>query len=162
MVIRVIAVGKLKEKFWQEGVAEYAKRLRPYARLEWVEVPELRLPEGNSAAAEQQVMEKEGAAILERLDRLGARGPVVVLDRQGRMMDSEELAEWLNSQLLAGQKEITWVIGGTLGLSPAVRERADLIFSFSRLTFPHQMVRLLLAEQLYRCFKIIRREPYHY
>lgn len=162
MVIRVIAVGKLKEKFWQQGVAEYTKRLRPYARLEWVEVTEQRLPEGGSSAAEQQVMEKEGAAILERLERLGTNGPVVVLDRQGKMMDSGELAAWLNVQLLSGQKEITWIIGGTLGLPPAVRERADLVFSFSRLTFPHQMVRLLLLEQLYRSFKIIRREPYHH
>jgi 23S rRNA (pseudouridine1915-N3)-methyltransferase len=158
MIIRVIAVGKLKERYWQEGVAEYARRLRPYARLEIEEVPEARLNDDASSAKTKKAMAVEGEAILGCLRQSGL---VVALERQGRAMDSLELAGWLERQVLDGKKEIAWVIGGSQGLAPSVMKRAGLVLSLSTLTFPHQMVRLILLEQIYRCFRIIYGEPYH-
>jgi 23S rRNA (pseudouridine1915-N3)-methyltransferase len=102
-------------------------------------------------------MALEGEAILERI----RGGSVVVLDRQGMALDSLELAQWLEERVLEGRGEITWVLGGPLGLDASVKAKADLLLSLSRLTFPHQMARLLLMEQIYRCFRIMRHEPYH-
>jgi 23S rRNA (pseudouridine1915-N3)-methyltransferase len=159
MIIRIIAVGKLRERYWQEAVVDYSRRLVPYVRLDVLEVAESRIPERASAAEESKAVMKEGQAILDRLKR--HHGAVVALDRQGRACDSLGLASWLDGQILEGQKEIAWIIGGPLGLSPAVLERADLILSFSSLTFPHQMARLILLEQIYRSFRIIHGQPYH-
>ncbi len=161
MLLRIIAVGKLKEKYLQEGVAEYTKRLQPYTRVQFLEVTDQKIPEGASAAEEQLILKKEGAGILKQLPAQTS-GSLVVLDRQGQSLSSEELAGWVQKTLLAGQSEITWVIGGTLGLDPRVAEKAALRLSFSRLTFPHQLMRLILLEQIYRCFKILRNEPYHH
>ncbi len=159
MIIRIIAVGRLREGYWLDAVADYERRLRPYARLEVVEVPEARLPENPSPAQERRSLEQEAEAILERLK--GHTGLVIVLDRQGKALDSLELAAWLEGQLLDGRKEAQWLIGGPHGLAPAVLKRADLVLSFSRMTFPHQMMRLILLEQIYRGFRIMRHEPYH-
>ena len=159
MILRIIAVGKLKEIYWQKGVEEYANRLRPYIRLEIVEIPEARTPDGASRAEKEEVMEREAKAILERLNRTETL--TVALDRKGKFLDSEELAKFLELQILEGHSEITWIIGGPLGLAPSVIERADLVLSFSKLTFPHQMMRLILLEQIYRSFRIMRHEPYH-
>jgi 23S rRNA (pseudouridine1915-N3)-methyltransferase len=159
MILRIISVGKLREKHWQDGVADYARRLRPYARLEIVEIPEAKIPERASSAEEDAARAKEAADILERLHR--ARDFVIVLDRQGKEMDSLELSKLLEKQILDGRREINWIIGGPLGLSTSVVECADLVLSFSRMTFPHQMMRLILLEQIYRSFRIIGGQPYH-
>jgi 23S rRNA (pseudouridine1915-N3)-methyltransferase len=159
MMIRLIAVGKLREKYWQEGAEGYSMRLRAYTPLEVMEVRESRFTEGASPAGEQRAVAREGEALLSRLK--GREGRVVALDRMGKALDSLELADWLREQILDGQKETAFVIGGPLGLAPDVLERADLVLSLSRMTFPHQMARLILLEQIYRAFRIMRGEPYH-
>lgn len=159
MIIKIIAVGKLRETHWQEGVADYARRLQPYARVEVIEVPDIRIPENASTADEAKVVAKEGDAILAKLKKHS--GAVVALDIHGKALDSMEIAGWLEEQMIEGKKEIAWIIGGPLGLAQQALARSDLVMSFSRLTFPHQMVRLMLLEQLYRSFRIIHHEPYH-
>ena len=159
MIIKIIAVGKLREKHWQDGVADYARRLRPLAKLEMIEISEARIPESASPAEEAMALFREGEGICEKLSR--HNGPVIALDRQGKALDSPELAAWLQGQILEGKGEMAWLIGGPLGLAPAVLDRADLVLSFSRMTFPHQMMRLILLEQIYRSFRIMRHEPYH-
>lgn len=159
MKIRIVAVGKLKEKYLREGVAEYAKRLAPFASVELLETREEYMAENPSEAQRQQTLAKEG----ERLLRLvPERSFLIVLDVKGKLLSSEVLAKELASLALQGQSDLTFLIGGAFGLSPAVRDRADLRISFSPMTFTHQMVRLLLYEQIYRAFKINRGEKYHW
>ena len=159
MIIRIIAVGRLRERHWQDAAADYARRIRPYARLEVEEVAESRLKDGASAAEESKAMQEEGRAILERLK--GHDGFVVALDRQGRSPDSLQMAAWLERMILEGQKEVALVIGGPMGLAPEVLARAECRLSFSKMTFPHQMMRVILLEQIYRGMRIMRKEPYH-
>jgi 23S rRNA (pseudouridine1915-N3)-methyltransferase len=159
MILKIIAVGRLRERYWQDGTADYIRRLRPYCRLEIIEISEARIPENASPAEEKSAMAEEAEAILSRLKN--PRGSVVALDREGRSLDSLELADWLEEQILDGRGEITWIIGGPLGLDQSILDRVNLILSFSKLTFPHQMMRLILLEQIYRSFRIIRHEPYH-
>ena len=159
MKIRIVAVGKLKEKYLREGVAEYAKRLAPFASVELLETREEYMAENPSEAQRQQTLAKEG----ERLLRLvPERSFLIVLDVKGKLLSSEALAKELASLALQGQSDLTFLIGGAFGLSPAVRDRADLRISFSPMTFTHQMVRLLLYEQIYRAIKINRGEKYHW
>ncbi len=159
MKIRIVAVGKLKEKYLREGVAEYEKRLAPFASVELLETREEYMAENPSEAQRQQTLAKEG----ERLLRLvPERSFLIVLDVRGKLLSSEALAKELAALALQGQSDLTFLIGGAFGLSPAVRERADLRISFSPMTFTHQMVRLLLYEQIYRAFKINRGEKYHW
>ena len=159
MKIRIVAVGKLKEKYLREGVAEYEKRLAPFASVELLETREDYMAENPSEAQRQQTLAKEG----ERLLRLvPERSFLIVLDVKGKLLSSEALAKELASLALQGQSDLTFLIGGAFGLSPAVRDRADLRISFSPMTFTHQMVRLLLYEQIYRAFKINRGEKYHW
>ncbi|AEC01061.1 23S rRNA (pseudouridine(1915)-N(3))-methyltransferase RlmH [Selenomonas sputigena] len=159
MKIRIVAVGKLKEKYLREGVAEYEKRLAPFASVELLETREEYMAENPSEAQRQQTLAKEG----ERLLRLvPERSFLIVLDVKGKLLSSEALAKELASLALQGQSDLTFLIGGAFGLSPAVRDRADLRISFSPMTFTHQMVRLLLYEQIYRAFKINRGEKYHW
>ena len=159
MKIRIVAVGKLKEKYLREGVAEYEKRLAPFASVELLETREEYMAENPSEAQRQQTLAKEG----ERLLRLvPERSFLIVLDVKGKLLSSEALAKELASLALQGQSDLTFLIGGAFGLSEAVRERADLRISFSPMTFTHQMVRLLLYEQIYRAFKINRGEKYHW
>ena len=159
MKIRIVAVGKLKEKYLREGVAEHEKRLAPFASVELRETREEYMAENPSEAQRQQTLAKEG----ERLLRLvPERSFLIVLDVKGKLLSSEALAKELASRALQGQSDLTFLIGGAFGLSPAVRERADLRISFSPMTFTHQMVRLLLYEQIYRAFKINRGEKYHW
>lgn len=154
MQIVILAVGKLKEKYFLGAQAEYAKRLRPYTRLEIKEIPEA----GPAGGDEVQLLTSEGQNILRAL-KPGTF--VVALDRQGEQVSSEELARRINRLGLAGKSHLTFVIGGPLGLAGQVLDRADWRLSFSRLTFPHRLVRVMLLEQLYRSFKINRGEPYH-
>ena len=159
MKIRIVAVGKLKEKYLREGVAEYEKRLAPFASVELRETREEYMADNASEAQRQQTLAKEG----ERLLRLvPERSFLIVLDVKGKLLSSEALAKELASLALQGQSDLTFLIGGAFGLSPAVRDRADLRISFSPMTFTHQMVRLLLYEQIYRAFKINRGEKYHW
>lgn len=159
MKIRIVAVGKLKEKYLREGVAEYEKRLAPFASVELRETREEYMAENPSEAQRQQTLAKEG----ERLLRLvPEKSFLIVLDVKGKLLSSEALAKELASRALQGQSDLTFLIGGAFGLSEAVRERADLRISFSPMTFTHQMVRLLLYEQIYRAFKINRGEKYHW
>ena len=159
MKIRIVAVGKLKEKYLREGVAEYEKRLAPFASVELLETREEYMAENPSEAQRQETLAKEG----ERLLRLvPEKSFLIVLDVKGKLLSSEVLAKELASLALQGQSDLTFLIGGAFGLSQAVRERADLRISFSPMTFTHQMVRLLLYEQIYRAFKINRGEKYHW
>lgn len=158
--IRLVTVGKIREKYLQEGVQEYLKRLRPYARVEVVTVPDEPIPDGASPAQEAQVMQREGERILRALDQ-GGQEHVVVLDGRGRNFSSEELAAFLAERALHGDSNLAFVIGGSLGLDPAVLARADTTLSLGRMTFLHQMVPLILLEQVYRGFKINRGEKYH-
>ena len=159
MIIRIVAVGRLRERYWQEAAADYARRIRPYARLEIEEVAEARLKDGASLAEEKKAMQEEGRAILERLK--GHEGVVVALDRQGKSLDSLQMAAWLERMILEGRSDVVYVIGGPLGLAPEVLQRAECSLSFSRMTFPHQMMRVILLEQIYRGMRIMRKEPYH-
>lgn len=159
MKIRIVAAGKLKEKYLKAGVAEYEKRLSPFAVVELLEIGEERMAQDPSEAEREQTLAKEG----ERLLRLvPERSFLIVLDVQGQLLSSEALAEKLAALVLQGQSDVTFLIGGAFGLSEAVRKRADLRLSFSPMTFTHQMVRLLLYEQVYRAFKINRGEKYHW
>jgi len=158
MILRIIAVGRLRESFWENAAADYIRRLRPYARLEIVEVA-ISSKEAATPGAEIRAMEAEGAAILEKLKRHS--GPVIVLDRTGDAFNSQQLAERLEDLILEGRSEVAFIIGGPLGLAPAVLDRADLLLSFSPMTFPHQLMRVILLEQIYRSFRIMHHEPYH-
>ncbi|MDY2991510.1 23S rRNA (pseudouridine(1915)-N(3))-methyltransferase RlmH [Hornefia butyriciproducens] len=158
MNITVICIGKLKERYWREAVGEYSKRLGSYCSLRIQELKEARLPAGAGPAEEEAVKIAEGEEILSRVNKDMF---VVSLEIRGKRMSSETLAEKLRSLALEGRNEIAFVIGGSLGLSEAVSRRADLKLSFSDMTFPHQMMRVILLEQIYRSFRIIRGEPYH-
>jgi 23S rRNA (pseudouridine1915-N3)-methyltransferase len=157
MNIRVICVGKLKEKFWQEACAEYLKRITGFTRIEIVELKEAKLPKNASPADEQAVIEKESQSIL---DKIQDRDYVIAMDLSGKQEDSVEFAKSL-SAISLGNSTIDFVIGGSLGLSDSVRKRADKKMSFSEMTFPHQLFRVMLLEQIYRAFKIINNETYH-
>lgn len=158
MNITVICIGKLKERYWREAIGEYSKRLGSYCSLQIQELKEARLPAGAGPAEEEAVKIAEGEEILSRVNKDMF---VVSLEIRGKRMSSETLAEKLRSLALEGRSEIAFVIGGSLGLSEAVSRRADLKLSFSDMTFPHQMMRVILLEQIYRSFRIIRGEPYH-
>ena len=154
----IIAVGKLKEKYLKMGIQEYLKRLQPYAKVEIIEVPDQPHAEGISETAAEQIKAKEAAKINQyiRKDTF-----LICLDAAGRQFTSEELAAYFDNLMLTGKSSITMVIGGSLGISKELLKKANLKLSFSQLIFPHQLMRLILLEQIYRCFKIIRGEPYH-
>jgi 23S rRNA (pseudouridine1915-N3)-methyltransferase len=158
MTIQIVAVGRLKEKYLLDGIAEYLKRLGPYAKVQIVEVPDEKAPESMSAAEELQVKQREGERILAQL-RPDAH--VVAMAIDGETWSSDELARQLGQLGTYGRSHVAFIIGGSLGLSDAVLKRADQRLSFGRITFPHQLMRLVLVEQVYRAFKILRGEPYH-
>jgi 23S rRNA (pseudouridine1915-N3)-methyltransferase len=158
--LRIIAVGKLRERFWQDAEAEYRKRLSAYtSRLTVIEVTDEPTPDSASDAQELAIREREGERILAQM---GAREHVIALDRQGRTMDSPAFAVYIERQMSEeGVSAFTYVIGGSLGLSEAVLARANMTLSFGAFTFPHQLMRVILLEQLYRAAKITRNESYH-
>lgn len=158
MRITVICVGKLKEGFYREAVAEYAKRLSRYCKLEIIEVADEKTPEGAGAAVMEQIKEKEAGRILDKL-RDGAF--VCTLEIGGKRFSSEEFAGWMEKLAVNGTSHIAFVIGGSLGLHESVRKRSDLALSFSDMTFPHQLMRVILTEQIYRAFCINNGTPYH-
>lgn len=159
MNIEVIAVGKIKEKYLRDALAEYEKRLRPYAKLKITELADERAPENLSEKDLQLVKEKEGQRILEKIKDDAF---VVTLEILGRQMSSEDFAEFFQKEMLEGfGRDLVFVIGGSNGLSKYVMFRSDLALSFSEMTFPHQLMRVILLEQIYRAMKIIANEPYH-
>jgi len=158
MHIQIIAVGKLKEKYLTMGIAEYAKRLAPYIKLTVTELPDEKAPETMSAAEEEQVKVREGEKILGQIKQ---DAHVIAMAIDGQLWSSEELASQLDKLTTYGKSHIVFVIGGSNGLSSDVLKRANQKLSFGKITFPHQLMRLVLVEQVYRAVKINRGEPYH-
>ena len=158
MRVTIVCVGKLKEKYWKDAIAEYSKRLSRYMKLEIIELADEKAPESMSPAQEAEVLEKEGQRILKHIREDAF---VTALAVEGKMLSSEELAAFMEKKEVGGISHMVFVIGGSLGLSPAVMQRADFALSFSRMTFPHQMMRVVLLEQVYRAERIRRNEPYH-
>ena len=158
MRMTIVCVGKLKERYWREAVEEYSKRLSRYTKLEIIELPDEKAPESMSAAQEEEVKLREGQRILKQIREDAF---VTALAVEGRMLSSEEVADFLEKKEVGGVSHMVFVIGGSLGLSAEVMRRADFALSFSRMTFPHQMMRVVLLEQIYRAERIRRREPYH-
>ncbi|MCI1986324.1 MAG: 23S rRNA (pseudouridine(1915)-N(3))-methyltransferase RlmH [Lactobacillus sp.] len=158
MTIKIIGVGKLKEKYFKDGIAEYKKRMGAFAKVELVEVPDEKAPESLSEAEMAHVKAVEGERILAKIKD---RDWVIALAIEGKQRSSEAFAKELQDLGTYGHSDITFVIGGSLGLSPAVMKRADNTLSFGQLTMPHQLMRLVLIEQVYRAFMINARRPYH-
>jgi len=158
MKVNIITVGKLKERYWVDACAEYMKRLSAYCDPEIIEVKESQLRANPSEADEEAVKTEEGREILRRIR---PEDYVITLEIKGKSLDSEELAWNIERLGISGRSSVAFVIGGSLGLSEEVSGRADLKLSFSAMTFPHQMMRVILLEQIYRSFKIIRGETYH-
>ena len=158
MKITLVTVGKIKEKFYSDAIAEYSKRLGRYCKLSIVQIGDEKTPDSMSEKEERQIKEKEGERILASL-RDGAY--VVALAIEGEMLSSLKLAEKIDRLAVGGTSHIVFVIGGSLGLSEEVLKRADYQLSFSAMTFPHQLMRVILLEQVYRGFRILSGEPYH-
>lgn len=158
MQITIIGVGKIKENFLAKAIEEYKKRLNRYCKLSIIEVPDEKAPEHLSEKQKEQIKETEGEKILPHLKE---NMYVVAMDIQGESLTSEALAEKIGQLGLRGNSNLAFIIGGSLGLSAGVLNRADYRLSLSAMTFPHQLTRLLLLEQIYRSFKIIKGEPYH-
>lgn len=158
MFIQLISVGKLKEKYLVQGIAEYSKRLAPYVKFQVVEVPDEKAPENMSDAELLQVQEREGERILAHVK---PDAHVVALAIDGQLWSSEDLAAHIDKLGTYGTSHVVFIIGGSVGLSPAVMRRANSKLSFGRMTLPHQLMRLVLVEQIYRAVKINRGEPYH-
>lgn len=158
MKITLITVGKIKEKYFTDAISEYSKRLSRYCKMDIVEVPDEKTPDGASETLETQIKDKEGEKILAKIPD-GAY--VVALAIEGKMLDSEELADKMEKWNVSGISHVVFVIGGSLGLSAKVLNRADFKLSFSKMTFPHQLMRVILLEQIYRSFRIRNNEPYH-
>ena len=158
MEIKIITVGKIKEKYLNDGIAEYAKRLSRYCKLTFCQVPDEKTPDGASEALQEQIRQKEGERLLKYI-RDDAY--VITLEIAGKMLDSVELSEKIEKIGINGYSNIVFVIGGSLGLHKSVSDRADFKLSFSKMTFPHQLMRVILLEQIYRSYRIISHEPYH-
>ena len=158
MKITVLCVGKVKEKFFTDAIKEYSKRLSRYCKLEIVEVADEKTPDGASELVVSQIKEKEA----ERLEKyLPDSAYVIALAIEGKKLTSEKLAEKIDSLGISGTSHLVFLIGGSLGMSDRLLKRADYLLSFSDMTFPHQLMRVILLEQVYRSYRIIHGEPYH-
>lgn len=158
MNITLVTVGKIKEKYFRDAIAEYQKRLSKYCRLEIVEVADEKTPDKASETEEAQIRQREAARILKAVRD---NTYCIALTIDGKKRDSVNLATHIEQLGLSGKSNLVFVIGGSLGLHDSVVQRADETLSFSELTFPHQLMRVILLEQIYRCFRIINNEPYH-
>ncbi len=156
--ITILCVGKIKEKYFRDAAAEYIKRIGRYHKIEIVEVADEKTPDGAGEALTGQIMAREGERLLGKIKE---GSYVAALAIEGKELSSEELAGKLEALAVNGESHVTFVIGGSLGLSGQVKKRADFLMSFSRMTFPHQLMRVVLLEQIYRCCKISAHEPYH-
>ena len=155
MKIKIVSVGSIKEKFLKDAISEYLKRLTRFAKIEIIEVDETKIQN----KSEEQVKKEEGERLLKRI---GQDEFVFLLDLKGELISSEVLAQKINDLINKGISPLTFVIGGTLGLSEEVRKRANIKLSISKMTFTHQMCRMIILEQIYRTFKIINNEEYHH
>lgn len=158
MNISIIAVGKLKEKYLKMAVDEYSKRLSRYAKLEIIELQDEKTPDNASIKEEIKIKEKEGNAILSKIKD---NAYVIAMDLNGKQLTSVEFSSFISNCTVMGNSNIVFVIGGSLGLSEEVIKRADYKLCFSKMTFPHQLFRVMLLEQIYRGFRIMNNEPYH-
>lgn len=158
MKIKFITVGKLKEKYLNDGIKEYSKRISAYADIEIIEVADERIPDKASLAEETLVKVKEGRKIL---DKVKQEDYMILLDVSGKEMDSVAFSKHIEKCMIDGKSTIVFVIGGSLGHGEEVLSRANMRLSFSPMTFPHQLMRLILIEQVYRAFKIMKNETYH-
>jgi len=158
MNITIIGVGKIKEKFMQEAIKEYSKRLSRYCNLKIIEVPDEKAPENLSDREMELIKQREGEKILSKIP---VSSYVIALAIEGKSLSSEDFSKKIDELALGGVGHISFVIGGSLGLSKEVLNRSDFKLSFSKMTFPHQMMRVILLEQVYRGFRISKGEPYH-
>lgn len=158
MQIEIISVGKIKEKYLKQGIAEYLKRMQAYANLSIIEVADEPTADNMSETEIALVLEKEAEKILSRID---AQRKVIVLAIEGKLISSEDLAKQLDDYATYGSSKVTFVIGGSLGLADSVKKRADWLISFGRITLPHQLIRMVLTEQIYRAFRINAGHSYH-
>lgn len=158
MKITVITVGKIKEKYLKDAIAEYSKRLSRYCKLEILEVADEKTPDGASEIVEENIREKEGERILKLIKE---DAYVITLEISGKMLTSEELADRIETLGIQGKSHLVFVIGGSIGLGREVLRRSDYALSFSKMTFSHQLMRVILLEQIYRSYRIINGEPYH-
>ena len=158
MKIKLVTVGKLKEKYLKDGISEYTKRLNRFTKFDIIELPDEKTPDKASHLENQQILDKEGTRIL---SKLADKEFVIALAIEGQQFPSEKFSKILSDITIRGISDITFVIGGSLGLSTAVKKRANLLMSFGKLTLPHQLIRLVLVEQIYRAFMIQQGSPYH-
>ncbi len=158
MKITVISVGKIKEKYFTGAIQEYAKRLTRYCKINMIEVADQKCPETLSEKEEEMVKEKEGQRILSKIKD---QQTVIALAIEGKQMTSEQLAKQIQTWGIQGNSDLVFVIGGSLGLSKEVMQRSNFQLSFSKMTFPHQLMKVVLLEQVYRAFRINSGEPYH-
>ena len=158
MKITILCVGKCKEKFMQQAVAEYEKRLGRYVKMQIIEVPDEKTPDKASDALNEQIKNTEAERLMKHIRE---QDYVIALAIDGKMLDSVELSEKIGRLGVEGKSSVAFVIGGSLGLGNEVLKRADYKLSFSRMTFPHQMMQMILLEQIYRGYRILNHEPYH-
>lgn len=158
MKITIISVGKLKEKYLKVGIAEYSKRLKSYTKIKIVEIKDEPAPKDLSKKEIEQVKKIEGRKIIEKIPE---RSEVIALDLKGKEFTSENFAKYINDTTIYGKSHLVYIIGGSNGLSSEVLKKSQLKISFGKLTYPHQLMRLILLEQIYRSFKILNNEPYH-
>ncbi|WKY42894.1 23S rRNA (pseudouridine(1915)-N(3))-methyltransferase RlmH [Eubacteriaceae bacterium ES2] len=158
MFIQIICIGKLKEKFLRQALEEYVMRLSAYCRLEIIELKDEVIPDKASPSEHYQVLNREGQRVLSKIKN---NAYVICLDLEGQQLDSSEFSRHLENLAIQGKSNLVFLIGGSLGLSEEIKSKADLKLSFSKMTFPHQLFRVMLLEQIYRAFKIINNETYH-
>ena len=158
MKIKIVTVGKLKEKYLKDGIEEYSKRISRFATVDMIELADEKTPDRARDSENEKILELEGNRII---SKIGDREFVIVLAIEGKTLSSEEFSKQLEQASINGYSTLTFVIGGSLGLSPQVKKRANLFLSFGRLTLPHQLMRLVLTEQIYRAFTIQQGSPYH-
>lgn len=158
MNINIIAVGKIKEKHMKEAISEFSKRLSRYAKLKIIEIPDEKAPENLSQKDMESVMEREGNKIISKIPQ---NSFLISLEIEGKHISSEMLSKKIEDIMISGNNDITFIIGGSLGLSDEVKKMSNFKLSFSKMTFPHQIMRLILLEQIYRSFRIMKNEPYH-
>ena len=158
MKITIVTVGKIKEKYLRDAIAEYTKRLSKYCKLDIVEVADEKTPDNASAAVEDGIRQKEGERILKNIPD---DAYVITLEIEGKMLDSVEFSKKIEQLGIQGKSHICFVIGGSIGLAAEVLKRSNYALSFSKMTFPHQLMRVILLEQIYRAYRIQMKEPYH-
>ena len=158
MKITIITVGKIKEKYLKDAIAEYSKRLTKYCKLDIIEVADEKTPDNASEVVEEAIRDKEAERIMKHIkDDMY----FVTLEIGGKMLSSEELASTIEKLGIQGKSDVAFVIGGSIGLGKDVLKRSNYALSFSKMTFPHQLMRVILLEQIYRSYRIMKNEPYH-